>query len=1525
MPIPIKDHIENLNNALAELKATGNSGFEGLIAIALDAITGIPFRLANSGYQRGVDGKSAFEGAIAFEGKLYTNDLPRKDVLSKIPDLVRHNDHADLVWVLGATCTVPSQLADDLRADGAKEGISVLILDWVPSDFPRLAVALAMGGGKVEDFLKTNLKSSDARKKASAALPAIRADAQYPRHEEAVRRSLDAPGMATAMAEKANGKWFKETLSKKALARGELGQPLALKDTAVTVLGRGDLINILGPYFADPPNDDVVCVHGEEGCGKSWIVIQSWLVQSDKPLLVFATPDDFSDAATQDDIEALLIAKLVAQTGDVKSNESAIRWCRRLRAWKDSDKPSRLRLVLVIDGINQRPGRVWGRIISNVATYLNRRGGRVIFTARTHYFNTRVKRALTYAVKEVAVPKWSADERNSILREHRVPLNNLNPSVAEFLRNPRILSIALEVFGDDVAAFEELSVDRLLFEHIMAGVKEDFGDHHVEFVAHLRGQAQELLKRATAQVRDDLRIFDSDVPAVAEGRFYCSVAGEPQKYELRDEGLTLALGLSIIENLRKAERDNRDLDDALKEVLEPIEALDKAANAVTAAITVCAADDEESSPGIARALIKGFSELQNPPPNALSALVSFARARSLALAATARDLSLQGGHQSNFDWVQGALVEAAKSGTVWDSVSEEVQRWLRTYTLSPERRMHNHPCRDPQDKVEQERAKRQAEIDDNLSALSPAEKSRRDRLIETEGALDALSRLALLLLAGKELEPFADALTDWSFANALNGSYQVPTKDFLALISLNRRDWTETRSALLRSCEDLSVDTVSKTGRWARLRVLRATGYPDDDQTADALYEELTKDRHLPPRLFNAEEKIEPCDPAATEPADLNEIVQRYQSLDPGDLRRGMGQTPQDHAFVNDRTVIARFELETAAAKYREFAEDVVTRTGMPLRQGLLEIREHGALVAEEQAHTLIAKWNDAQAAGDAQGLPKNDGILLQYELLIAFPFLDAAKQIGILLATTEDQPLLLELINDTKTPDAQTIDLFVEKAVSSSDEYKQHLLLEIAAATGAELSDKIRTLACSSVSSAVEQLRSSALGLAARSGHPDLLKAVAESNWKSAPLEDKDSFESWYGSFALLGAAEAGLVDGVLIIDRISPRLYGRAASMLKGPAVQEIAHRIDASIRQAASLQDELVAPEIELEAEDASSDEPVRFSISEREPPLASPDDFFRRFSESNDEFRERQNRNYDAFIAFREELTTAKAHIILDHLTREEFAAVVAADPGIADRWYDLFMEINDSKLPAVHNLMLLLASAITDTDPEKSAALLGRTAHSRPLVRFTFGKSGVDLGSMSVWTGNGAPALDALRRRRLDNAATDQAIAVEVFSALQCGQERFLEAYVDEQLARPEPAEIARGIMVAGFCNQSARNDRILDNYKNIAGLPGKAYVAAIAAYRCNDWARHWFKVMCKTDDPVTFWQAGVLFVQCVDGRFSTWKDEFAQIGGPISTFSSGLNNPLQRRHEKLGKERTKKLFGQDAPAQIFVTKRCDDE
>ena len=84
----MREHTGNLRKALLKLPATGAAGFEGLLAVALTEITSVPFRLAGSGSQFGLDGKAAYEDdAVCFEAKRYSGKIPRTEVLSNLAEL----------------------------------------------------------------------------------------------------------------------------------------------------------------------------------------------------------------------------------------------------------------------------------------------------------------------------------------------------------------------------------------------------------------------------------------------------------------------------------------------------------------------------------------------------------------------------------------------------------------------------------------------------------------------------------------------------------------------------------------------------------------------------------------------------------------------------------------------------------------------------------------------------------------------------------------------------------------------------------------------------------------------------------------------------------------------------------------------------------------------------------------------------------------------------------------------------------------------------------------------------------------------------------------------------------------------------------------------------------------------------------------------------------------------------------------------------------------------------------------------
>ena len=262
---PSNEQLEDLRHALRNLTATGAEGFEGLVAVALTEITGIPFRLAGSGSQYGVDGKSAHRrDCISFEAKRYDGGIPRNEVLSKIAALsISDGGNTDL-WVLCATSAVRSQLADDVRKLGKENGIGTFILDWTDSPIPILAVALAMSEMATPLFLDAHLSDKSLVAKTRASLKAIRDSQTFARYAAQIRSSLQEPSLGIGIARPANSKWVVEIFSSKQRARRFMGQPLAPQDlSGGKTLTRNALVSRMRPFLSDRAEGRIVVVLGE--------------------------------------------------------------------------------------------------------------------------------------------------------------------------------------------------------------------------------------------------------------------------------------------------------------------------------------------------------------------------------------------------------------------------------------------------------------------------------------------------------------------------------------------------------------------------------------------------------------------------------------------------------------------------------------------------------------------------------------------------------------------------------------------------------------------------------------------------------------------------------------------------------------------------------------------------------------------------------------------------------------------------------------------------------------------------------------------------------------------------------------------------------------------------------------------------------------------------------------------------------------------------------------------------------------
>ena len=298
---------------------------------------------------------------------------------------------------------------------------------------------------------------------------------------------------------------------------------------------RNDLVSCA---VAKLQSEEPVVLLGDEGRGKSWLAAKVIEQQEAHTLTALFSAEQLPDRVKSGQVVDLLAKQLIRQTdGDPNDDTLLKRWCRRINAWVERIRPRRF--LIVLDGLNQRPKKDWGRIIEAFQHLSEKAGGRLLVTCRSHYFRTKIEGRLFNPLEQITVPEWTVEERDILLRRVGIDPTMLDQQAANSLLNPRLLGIALNVLPlDDMDAWQGLTVERLLFEHIRAA-ERDNANHETfqDFADRLTCHAQQVLAKVQSHQRDDLLIFEDQAGAVAEGRFFTPIAGPKNAYELRQEGL----------------------------------------------------------------------------------------------------------------------------------------------------------------------------------------------------------------------------------------------------------------------------------------------------------------------------------------------------------------------------------------------------------------------------------------------------------------------------------------------------------------------------------------------------------------------------------------------------------------------------------------------------------------------------------------------------------------------------------------------------------------------------------------------------------------------------------------------------------------------------------------------------------------------------------------------------------------------------------------------------------------------------
>lgn len=1508
------DHLSTLRDALRALPNSGPKGFEGLLAAAFEELLGVPFQLAKSGSQFGVDGKSADRDVpVSFEAKLYSGTIPTSEVLNKLLALAIRDDPTEL-WILGATSNVSTQTANDLEASGRRLGVSTLILDWQGST-PALAAVLVAAHQAVGDFLQKYLAPVELWQKAVAALNILSTDTTLAATAENAIGQMRSASVATPFALAANQQWLQETLKNRRLAKGRLGQGLSpLEATALPVLGRQCLVDALQASILTPPKDQLVAVLGDEGHGKSWLVMKCWADMTEPPLTLVLTPDAFGETTHDTDWDQFLVRKLLSQTRDADTENSRQRWLRRFNRWRHTPDPTKARLLVIVDGINQRPGVRWGVVLDSLALHVKQLSGCTVVTSRTQFFESMVKPHLLTPAMAHQVPQWSETERDEILKSKGLTATSLQPVVAQSLRNPRLLGVALGLLSEDtLRSLDGLSVPQLLFEYLRTLDRD--GDLHrpmAEFARLLQSHAQTVLQRVRDKVHEDRTVFEQ-LEQTAEGQFFRVMDDDPNHYTLREQGLTLALGFAIIDELRKAQRNKRDLHEALMMVMEPVAALDQAAEAVMAALTIACLDNNVND-AIGSAVLSGFAHMQNPDGAKLSAFIELARRRVRVYCLAAEKVLLAADHAPNEDWIQDTLLAVRLQPEVWGVIRPEVERWLCFWW--PEE-WTAHRTHVGLDSSAEDRQRHEAEFLQRKQVLGYTERAYLDRLQFQRSRPFRLMALGLQLCAGQTLAELVPTLVCAKFSMALTPSSRSPDSDFTNLIRFNRRDWSSTRDSLLVQALQLAGDAASVVGRWTAVALWQATGDPADAQLAQKLWEELTRDRDRGYSWRRVEDlcATDPCDPFSHRPDNIAATAKKYENLDVGLLARHMGQTSEDHFFGEALPGLARFEPEVAICKHRELLASIPGRRGFPLRQAAWKAETHSALLDKTLAAHILSLSSRVDTVGlDADSI----GPVQQALLLAAFPHLEPRDQMVGLLAVQDPDRISLEVIRVAKPGNVGEMDRMLREFAPGDP--KVLVPLALAGACGqplAGLADRLPVL----LNSPHQATRFVALQLANDTEDRSALQVLAESGWSAAKVA-QDSREYISGSIALIHAAKLGIIPGTDILDRITPKTYGIAFRHLDADAREQLAIRLDACIREASGFDAPLPSVEISLQISRNTELEYAWHSLNEAPKPPQTMHDFFTASSPVGlDDFKIKQQRLRDAYETFRGSLTRQAAAVVLEAFDLDGLQTLVQTMPHLAGGWARLLKAPSTARQFALRNFGLLLASALTRQNGKLGEALdlYETVVNKTSYVQIQYTAARLSLEAVALWRSADDAKVNVLRFARLDRCQNDHEIAQETAAALYAGKSAILDGYICERLCALLPVDIARAITVAGFSDNKFLANDILGTHEKNEGLLGEAAKACRFAFDRHVWAKHWFEVMQTADGPEKFWTASVLFLKVVDGRFEALNRDTPTGGVVFNQWWWSVDREVRNRVDKWAEKRKKSLFGMEAPAEIYVT------
>lgn len=1515
--------------ALQTLDPTGTDGFEGLVAKMLSDLTGVPFRPARSGPQRGrdLDSDPASPWFAVVECKRYRSDtkLDQRELIAEIIIATGEDPQID-IWILATSRSVDANVTRWLQEISRERGIDYLILQCGSvGDLGDLDVLCANASALVLQHCAPALPNGISE--LEAYLDAVCSVANFSARLQRIRNALDGGtvGLPT----------FRDRLNEK------LGQAMLNEDASVGHFGRqldvagvGEVRDIprlsvrnrLDAFMnaASLPASNALCVvHGEEGNGKSWAVA-SWvhdrIGRRNAPAVFWFSAGDCTSASP--------ISQLADHATKTLAGGREINFFAKLQRWIES-ATTRQQLLVVLDGINERHAiTFWAKhLSSSIADF--RGHVSIVVTCRTQTWTDELDERLRLRPHLIEVLPFDDNEfAMALIGRDPADVDRLW-RVGPLVRKPRYLATALQVVRE-LQAGEDLTVERLFYEAMKARVRTrtnyPLGGRDFEVLLRdLAQQARESVRRQ--DVVDGLphtENRDDTLRELASGGVLrpCPSGG----YHVEEVYLVEGMALLLVDRLRKNAGSVDQLRQRVADWLSDTHRFPLTAK-ICASASIRALMDRTVPRDVSSALVLEFIGCTNPDAGLLDGVLMLAARHVDVLCDVCERLWAQRGvdHAVEQEVLKG-LVAAARDIDRQSAISARLIRWAGFI----------HPLGEHERDPETANA---LALDARAVTLAPYVGQAIDigagiALTRVENQrLVRLGRLALAVVSFCDRRLYYPTLLTSLAADVVMASSRSTVVHWI--ITSSRQPLDDLVKATLGTLTGLSpteawrverrlVRALAAPNLAERLRALdtQAPAMQVEDRyarvfrtpTSQELPEYLV-DPEVPFHLRLAKAKVAASDPDVSFPPEFVQQVQAtVSSFNARFRRQGLWTAEADDRWESFEPILCRVEPDLLREKLLEFVNDIAQRVGERLYAWVFSADSLTNLLGKNEVAAVRHAWEalNTRATEESEHRHSAESMLLCMLLSHAEPI----EQVDMLISRPENAPLLARAASHFRPFGSLEEQRLIAARIDESSHALTAVLWFVSEQSGLDdavwLKPVRRGLASASTID-----RGLALQIASHLSSQVQAQLVDVVNVRSPQA---CALEKLYGTRLLLDHAE-GPVLSVLARCGLSEccHLAGRPHTRCRAEVLQAFAGLVLDWLRRRIRLASATPTSLLITVGDPQTTDHPwagVSVDWSQQDNsvsfrsemstwgglPPGQQDEFARAFGGGNERFAELQAALQSALEAAQQGGDWGFASFWSD----DTLTGLIEAKANFLQEVEKLLKEaVARQTLYNVLPFATALCRSLLPSHSTDALRLLSVIGDERSLVTDVDGWTGEKLFNVALCSASDSVETRARWLQQLDNAKNDAELLLCAEQLVAGGNGPWLQALALRELQADATYYRRRAVLLlaASIPDDHSFESSIERNSAEACGLDD--VVASARQYL--DTARrmaHWIDEGVKTDSALTAYCANRLLVSCADRRvwrlLSKARKDAAAAGRTPIFFRSLSRDDLKnavKRHE----------------------------